>query len=227
MAVQDKYKKQPKLDFTSDEWEDVPVAQNPENQAQNPSIDFNSPEFQSYNPNVEIQQPVAERPEIEKDISAFGTGGINMAGLRAPITGALTGAAGLIGKALGKNDKSFWENYQAGKDFVTQQNDQAKEDNPTAYYTGNLATGLALAKGANSAAGGLIGKALTSGKVKALGLVDKLPIAETLKTVASKVGKGGAKKAITSYLAFKGLDTLADKLFESKSNYGGSDGTNY
>jgi hypothetical protein len=219
MAVQDKYKKQPKLDFTNDDWEDIP-------QQQNQNIDFNSPEFQNYNPNVEIQQPQKEMPQTQKSVDAFGTGGINMAGLRAPITGAMTGVAGLVGKALGNNDKTFWENYQAGKDFVNQQNEQAKENNPTTYYAGNFATGIPLALAGYKKVGGsgIIKNALEKGKTIASSLSNKLPIADTLKSAGKIIKSKGAKKALTSYLAYKGLDTIADKIFSGGES---GKGTNY
>lgn len=223
MAIQDKYKKQPKIDFSTEEWEEVPLQDfNSEEWEEIPTQDFNN----NYNPDLEIQYE-KEIPRIQKNINAFGTGGINMMGLRAPITGVLSGVAGLAGKAFGNNTKSFWENYQDGVDYVNNQNEQAKNDNSTAYHTGNIATSLALMNGINKAGGNLIGKALTKGKANILKAGNKLAesekIAKALKTITKKVTSNNAKKTIATALAYEGLKSIGKNLLDKAIASGGND----
>jgi hypothetical protein len=210
MAIQDKYKKQPKIDFNSDEFEDYI----PNNKKE---IDFNSPDFIDYNSNVEIKEQ-KEKPQVQKNFDAFGTGMINMGGIRAPITGAMTGVAGLIGKAFGKNKKSFWENYQDGRDFVKNEIDRAKDDNSTAYHTGNIAGTLLMLSGANKASGGVVGKALMKGKQKAQNTVNKVlknkKIAEALKNVGKTATSSKTKKAIMTALAYEGIKNIGNSLIK-------------
>ena len=221
MAIQDKYKKQQikEIELTPEEIANIDWADDDETTVQDlNNIDTNSLEFLNYNPNLEIAEQKKEQPQIQKDFDAFGTGMINMGGIRAPITGAMTGVAGLIGKAFGKNKKSFWENYQDGRDFVKNEIERAKDDNSTAYHTGNIAGTLLMLSGANKASGGVVGKTLMKGKQKAQSTVNKVlknkKIAEALKNVGKTATSSKTKKAIMTALVYEGIKNIGNSLIK-------------
>ena len=192
MAIQNGYRK--KLDFNNDEWEEV--------QPQNKKIDFNTEEWE----NIEYEQ-LKQKPQIQKDIEGFGTGGINMLGLRAPITGVMSGIGGLIGKAFGNNDKSFYENYQDGYDFVRNQEIEAENNSPTAYGVGKLAANTVL------------GTALAKGLSKPI--ISKIP-SETLGAIKS--GGNEILKSTLSNIKSNEIDMLKSTL---KNIATGNTATNY